>query len=437
MPTLSVSVVGGGLAGLCSAISLRRAGHQVTIYEKSQFKREIGAAITLTPNANRVLEHWRLDLRTLGETDKLQSRRVNPETLACEARVDLSGVPRTFGANFNAFHRVDLHKGLREMAEQLGIKIHLGQEIVGLDCETATITTATGDVVQTDLVILGDGINCKFLEALNGSPVPNSISSKSVYRTLIPMSRLMSNPRIASLFKGEPSGFLNSFNPETGVMLITYPCRSDTILNIVLFHNTRPKYADADHWNHPSTIEDAVHEMQKGNTHPVWSELMECADEMKVYRLSSRQPLETMVRGKCVIIGDAAHPMMATYAQAGCMAIEDAAALEVLFANPKGPVEDTLKLFNAMRLPRNAVTQIMSNAMFYHTALDAQQAIKKFYTGNLLPAQIEPWTEPIQRFFYAYNVFEQAEKIKTYWEREGKVPPRELLEEDMFGLHSE
>jgi len=45
--SLNIAVIGGGLGGLSAAISLRRAGHKITIYERHSFAGEVGAGIRI------------------------------------------------------------------------------------------------------------------------------------------------------------------------------------------------------------------------------------------------------------------------------------------------------------------------------------------------------------------------------------------------------
>lgn len=53
-PRLKIIICGGGLAGLASALLLRE-DHDVTILESSTLNEELGAAITLSMNASRIL----------------------------------------------------------------------------------------------------------------------------------------------------------------------------------------------------------------------------------------------------------------------------------------------------------------------------------------------------------------------------------------------
>ena len=65
---LEVGVVSAGIAELAAGIAFHRPGHHVTVYERSQLKNEDGAAITLTPNGNLVLDRWGFDADAAGAT---------------------------------------------------------------------------------------------------------------------------------------------------------------------------------------------------------------------------------------------------------------------------------------------------------------------------------------------------------------------------------
>lgn len=59
---LDTAIIGGGIGGLCAAIALRRAGHQVTVYERSDFVGEVGASISCAANGTRWLREWGVDV---------------------------------------------------------------------------------------------------------------------------------------------------------------------------------------------------------------------------------------------------------------------------------------------------------------------------------------------------------------------------------------
>lgn len=59
---LNVAVIGAGLGGLSAALALRRAGHQVTLYERHDFAGEVGASLSVASNGSRWLKRWDLDI---------------------------------------------------------------------------------------------------------------------------------------------------------------------------------------------------------------------------------------------------------------------------------------------------------------------------------------------------------------------------------------
>ena len=60
---LQIAIVGGGIGGLTAAVALRARGAKVTVFEQAEELREIGAGISLNPNAALLLRRLGLDKR--------------------------------------------------------------------------------------------------------------------------------------------------------------------------------------------------------------------------------------------------------------------------------------------------------------------------------------------------------------------------------------
>src|SRR5260370_37778162 len=66
--SLRIAIVGGGIRGLTAALALRARGLEVTVFEQAEVLREIGAGVSIHPNAARLLKRVGLDdqLRKIG-----------------------------------------------------------------------------------------------------------------------------------------------------------------------------------------------------------------------------------------------------------------------------------------------------------------------------------------------------------------------------------
>ncbi|KAG5974134.1 hypothetical protein E4U55_000078, partial [Claviceps digitariae] len=114
---LNIIIVGAGIAGLSAATSLRRAGHVVHVYEKSSMNSEVGAAITVPPNAARFLLAWGLDPAQWRWVQSRRSDRLDPSTLEPVLQVsDQQSTTSIGGLPMWLAHRVDLHSALKWMA---------------------------------------------------------------------------------------------------------------------------------------------------------------------------------------------------------------------------------------------------------------------------------------------------------------------------------
>jgi salicylate hydroxylase len=155
-------IIGSGIAGLCAAIALRRAGWSCELFERSSFAHEIGAAISVTPNATRCLAHWGFDFAKARPVQNQQLRFMMAKDLDVVFRSEYANLEERFGYPAWSFHRVDLHRGLRDVAlreQGAGVPaiVRLGCRVEGVDFETGRIVLANGESVKKDLVIVADG----------------------------------------------------------------------------------------------------------------------------------------------------------------------------------------------------------------------------------------------------------------------------------------
>src|ERR1017187_2781497 len=98
-------IVGGGIGGLCAALSLARRGAAVTVLERSKSFAEVGAGIQLAPNAIRILQQ-------LDVLDAIPPAAVLPRRLvladAVDGReltsLDLTDFPVRYGAPYLVLH---------------------------------------------------------------------------------------------------------------------------------------------------------------------------------------------------------------------------------------------------------------------------------------------------------------------------------------------
>lgn len=114
----------------------------------------------------------------------------------------------------------------------------------------------------------------------------------------------------------------------------------------------------------------------------------------------------------------------AAIAGGGSTALEDAAALEVLLRGVK-PSDSTLitqrlALWNALRLPRDVVTQVLSTAMNHpKPASQFADHVRHVYTGFLPDEVLAGWHEGTKKFVCSYDVFDVTQKALEWAEREG------------------
>ncbi len=105
---MRVAVVGAGIGGLTAAIALKRAGLEVTVFERAQELKEVGAGLLLAANAQKAFGKLSLQeavgrLGTPASAGEIRSWR--GEVLAS---VPMAEMEKRVGAASAAVHRADL-----------------------------------------------------------------------------------------------------------------------------------------------------------------------------------------------------------------------------------------------------------------------------------------------------------------------------------------
>lgn len=345
----------------------------------------------------------------------------NGKTLAAMHRDTFEDVPKKYGERWLFFHRQDLHNGLREMAESTTnqmrpVKINLDCEIVSINTDKGTLRITDGTERQKDLLIVADGIRTRFQEVVIGHPSPVIQTGKSIYRCLVPIKACLEDPLTAPLFENQPPGLFGPNIKDHDTICGLYPIRQNSMLSIAYIHPTKPSERDKEDWNCPATLEDIEESISE--FHPAIKEIPrkvrnpQGGVDITCYKLVVRKETETFVKGRTLLIGDAAHAMLTFHAQGAGMAIESAGALEVFFKDihHANEVPSRLAQFNDFRHGRCVATQVMSNGM--HAALKDPVLIgriRKHYQGELPPENTKPWGEGFRDWFFKYDVFKEAD----------------------------
>ena len=306
---MKIIIIGGGIAGLSTAIALQKAGLKPLVFERAPELREVGAGISLWANALRALDHLGVGdaVRDVAQSPSAaEIRRDNGKRLL---RVDYAhfenrdNLPKTLWM----LHRADLiHTLARFLPRNC---LHLDKEFIGLEQDSTQVTVrfADGTTEKADAILGADGIHSKVSEALFGKE-PTRYSGSTCWRGIAtiapgihPHDLLVETWGIGKRFGITPlSGnriywFAVSQEPANGVD------QNGKVEVKMRFEN----------WAAPVP------------------EILENTPEDSIIRndIIDRPPHRHWSRGRVLLVGDAAHSTTPNLGQGGCMAIEDAPVL--------------------------------------------------------------------------------------------------------------
>lgn len=359
---LDIAIAGGGISGFAAAVALRRAGHKVTVYERYDYAGEVGASISCAMNGTQWLEEWKVDTAAMRPVILQELVMHHWETGKVINYYDLQDYKDKWGYVYNMFHRQDMHTILMETAlskEGDGIPAVLYTEhrVRAVDSDAGTITFENGKTVKHDMIIGSDGIRsavrpCIGIEA-KVEPAPlaayrANIAAKTCEE--LGLENLTSNNGIdywGGFKEGDRSQYFK---------IVLSGCRSGEILSFYLFmpQHMSPQRKEGFRFEEVD-VEEIAKPFRDAGLDKRVVDLIEHSFDRMPWRLYLHEEYPYWSKGVATLTGDAAHPMLPNQSQGAVQAIEDAAALAIIFSKDHGYTNNIpagLKLYEKVRKPR-------------------------------------------------------------------------------------
>ncbi|KAI8165078.1 ABC transporter [Colletotrichum sp. SAR 10_70] len=279
--TFNIVIVGGGIAGLSSAIALRGPNRHITVLEQSHLNKEIGATISLQPNASKIVEkEWGLE-DSLAKKGSMADKafRIYDTDGKLHAEIPFH-LKKNYGAERMVYHS----------------KSVLRQAVIGKEAPA----------------------------------IPTGLSA---YRLIIDSSELEQDKDFTSVIN--PKESITTMIMGHDRRIIMGPARNGSIYSIVAMvpDDQMQENAEGKSW---TTKGDPEKLRETFKVFPPWARaVFKNCTEVGLWQLRDLDPLKTWHKGRTIIIGDASHPMLPTQGQGASQSVEDAEALGAIFSDVK------------------------------------------------------------------------------------------------------
>jgi 2-polyprenyl-6-methoxyphenol hydroxylase-like FAD-dependent oxidoreductase len=318
---IRVGIVGGGIGGLTLALALRQRGLAADVYEQASELREIGAAVALTANGTRELDR-------LGCLNSIAALSAEPSELIWRGWRDdrrIAAFPIAhggayrdrFGAPFVGIHRADLQRVLGSAHGP--DRLHLGHRLVALSEKDNVVKLdfANGSSAEVDVLVGADGQRSIVRRYVAGEERP-AYSGTSGFRGIVSVRDLplLPDPHALQFWMGPNAHLLHYAIGPSGLDI--------NFLAVVEGPTSWPH----ENWVVPVTHDEAVAAFK--GWHPAVVEMMCAVPHSLRWGLFAIRPLQNWMRGRVVLIGDAAHGMLPHHGQGANLTIEDAITLAEL-----------------------------------------------------------------------------------------------------------
>jgi 2-polyprenyl-6-methoxyphenol hydroxylase-like FAD-dependent oxidoreductase len=358
-------IIGGGIGGFATALSLHAVGIECEVFEQSRGIRELGVGINTLPHAIK-------ELADLGLLEALDGVAIRTTELIYTNRFgqELWREPRGLEAGY-AYPQFSIHRGklqglLYEATRtRIGADhIHTAHQLrdVAQDAQGVTATFTRRDATEEtvtargDVLIAADGIHSMVRRLYYPDEGPPTWNGIMIWRGAVAYPPFLTGRSM--LIAGGMQA-----------KLVLYPIAHQTSLpgtNLLNWAVTA-KLSDGstppprrEDWNRPGRLDDLLPHVegvfQLPGIDPV--AVIRATANVYEYPMCDRDPLPRWSFGRVTLLGDAAHPMYPVGSNGASQAILDARCVAALLAETTDAVT-ALQAYETARL--SATAQIVQD----------------------------------------------------------------------------
>ncbi len=360
-----VLIVGGGIAGLATALSLHAEGIDVAVRESVPEIQPLGVGINLLPHAIRELD-------ALGVLDELESVGIASTTLAYfSARGQLIWKDSRGRAAGYQWPQLSLHRGTLQMVlhhtavERLGAdRVVPGRHLTAIDHHDSGATAhfecrdGSGDTESVDAAILvaADGIHSTVRQQRfphEGMPLWNGAL---LWRGAVEYDPILDGRTM--VWAGHPDQ-----------KFVAYPIRDlgngKQLVNFIAEYRTDDReLLEREDWNRAGNLDDFAPRFDD------WvfdwldiPELLRSAPGTFLFPMVDRDPLDHWTEGRVTLIGDAAHPMYPIGSNGASQGILDARVLAGCIRSHRNDPDRALAVYEAHRRPATSAIVLANRGL--------------------------------------------------------------------------
>jgi FAD-dependent urate hydroxylase len=368
---LDIVIIGAGIGGLSAGIALQQRGHRVRLFDRVPDLTPAGAAISVWPNGVNVLEKLGLGAAIKAASGEMQSMSYSTHDGALLTRFSLQPLYDAVEQRACPIARTALQQILLDGCGRDNVTLGVSCEGVEPSGDGMRVKFSDGQQIQADLVVAADGTHSRLRNYVVGHDVTRDYCGYVNWNGRVDATDDLAPATEWTQFVGDHKRVsLMPMGNGQFYFFFDVPLPAGT-------PNDRTHYRDE------------LRSHFSGWAAPV-QHLIERLDTAIVSRVEIHDmvPTSSFVKGRVVLLGDAAHPMAPDLGQGGCQAMEDAWVLARCL--DAGDVDAALARYNTARAERTAQIMLRARA-------------RSQVTHGGVPAETQAW--------YAELAHETGERV--------------------------